>query len=161
MSRKTRCRPGSTLISWRVFLRQLLENAARFTPPGGRIFLRSWRSSTALEFVVEDTGPGIDPHDLPFVFEKFYRGRSGANKSKGSGMGLAISRAILIAHGGGIKASSAPRKGARFHFWIPLIGKEPAGIPFGSVNPSPALRETERGAEGDLGFDRDARGSIP
>jgi Histidine kinase-, DNA gyrase B-, and HSP90-like ATPase len=59
------------------------------------------------------------------IFEKFYRGKKVTHKSKGSGMGLAITRAILIAHGGGIEASSSSGKGARFRFWVPLIEKEP------------------------------------
>jgi two-component system sensor histidine kinase KdpD len=108
-------------------LRHLLENAARFTPSGGRIRLGSRRDGNRLEFSVEDDGPGIDASDLPFIFEKFYRGKRGASKSKGTGMGLAISRAILAAHGGGIVAESLPGKGARFRFWVPLVEKEPSG----------------------------------
>jgi two-component system, OmpR family, sensor histidine kinase KdpD len=107
-------------------LKHLLENAARHTPPGGRITLKTWRSAERIEFSVEDNGPGIDSLDLPLIFEKFYRGKSGLLKNKGSGMGLAITRAILIAHGGGIEASSAPGKGASFRFWVPLVVKEPA-----------------------------------
>jgi two-component system, OmpR family, sensor histidine kinase KdpD len=106
-------------------LRHLVENAARYTPPGCRITLKNWRSQERLEFAVEDNGPGIDSTDLPLIFEKFYRGKKVTHKSKGSGMGLAITRAILIAHGGGIEASSSPGKGARFRFWVPLIEKEP------------------------------------
>jgi two-component system sensor histidine kinase KdpD len=109
-------------------LRHLLENAARFTPSGGRISLRNWRTPERLEFAVEDTGQGIDAQDLPMIFEKFYRGHSGAHKSKGSGMGLAISRAILIAHGGGIDVASTPGKGAIFHFWVPLFEKQPGSL---------------------------------
>ena len=75
---------------------------------------------------MEDNGPGIDALDLPLIFEKFYRGKRGAGARKGSGMGLAISRAILAAHGGGIEASSTPGSGARFRFWVPLIEKEPS-----------------------------------
>ena len=63
---------------------------------------------------MEDNGPGIDAADLPLIFEKFYRGKRGAEQGKGSGMGLAITRAILLAHGGGIEASSVPGGGARF-----------------------------------------------
>jgi len=63
---------------------------------------------------------------LPLIFEKFYRGKQGAGARKGSGMGLAISRAILAAHGGGIEASSVPGGGARFRFWVPLIEREPS-----------------------------------
>jgi two-component system, OmpR family, sensor histidine kinase KdpD len=107
-------------------LRHLVENAARYTAPGGRITLKSWRTPERLEFSVEDNGPGIDSADLPLIFEKFYRGKKVTQKSKGSGMGLAITRAILIAHGGGIEAASSPGKGARFRFWVPLIEKEPA-----------------------------------
>ncbi len=106
-------------------LRHLLENAARHTPAGSRITLKSWRSEARLEFSVEDNGPGIDSMDLPLIFEKFYRGKRGVHKGKGSGMGLAITRAILIAHGGGIEVHSAPGKGARFRFWVPLVEREP------------------------------------
>jgi two-component system sensor histidine kinase KdpD len=106
-------------------LRHLLENAARHTPVGSRITLKSWRSAERLEFSVEDNGPGIDALDMPLIFEKFYRGKKSQHKTKGSGMGLAITRAILIAHGGGIEAASAPGRGATFHFWVPLVEKEP------------------------------------
>jgi two-component system sensor histidine kinase KdpD len=106
-------------------LRHLLENAARFTPPGGRILLSSRRLGERLEFFVEDDGPGIDAVDLPFIFDKFYRGKKRVGKSKGTGMGLAISRAILAAHGGGIEAESLPGKGACFRFWVPLVERQP------------------------------------
>jgi len=105
----------------RVF-RHLLENAARYCPPGSRIVLRSRRSGSRLEFSVEDNGPGIDPVDLPLIFEKFYRGKKSAGK--GTGMGLAIARAILAAHGGSIEVSSSPAEGTVFRFWVPLVEKE-------------------------------------
>jgi two-component system sensor histidine kinase KdpD len=107
-------------------LRHLLENAARHTPAGGRILLGCRRRGGRLEFRVEDEGPGVDPADLPFIFEKFYRGRESAAKGKGTGMGLAITRAILAAHGGGIEVESAPQRGASFRFWVPLVDREPA-----------------------------------
>ena len=106
-------------------LRHLLENAATYTPPGCRVTLSSRRVGDRLEFRVEDDGPGIEAQDLPLIFEKFYRGKQKANTRKGSGMGLAITRAILAAHGGGIEASSGPGKGATFRFWVPLVEKEP------------------------------------
>ncbi len=107
-------------------LRHLLENVASHTPPGSRVTLSSKRSEDRVEFTVEDNGPGIDAHDLPHIFEKFYRGKRETSRRKGSGMGLAITRAILAAHGGGIEATTVPGGGARFHFWIPLIEKEPS-----------------------------------
>ncbi len=107
-------------------LRHLLENVAGHTPPGSRVTLSSKRTDERLEFCVEDNGPGIDAQDLPMIFDKFYRGKGGAKMRKGSGMGLAITRAILKVHGGGIEASSVPGGGARFRFWVPLIDKEPS-----------------------------------
>jgi len=108
-------------------LRHLLENAARYSPPGSEIVLRSFRSSRRLEFAVEDNGAGIDRTDLPLIFEKFYRGKKSAAMGKGTGMGLAIARAILTAHGGGIEVSSVPGKGSAFRFWVPLVEKDPEG----------------------------------
>lgn len=104
-------------------LKHLLENAARYSPAGSRIALRSWRGAGRLEFSVEDDGPGIGAADLPYVFDKFYRGRAAAGK--GTGMGLAIARAILEVHNGGIDVVSTPGHGATFRFWIPLVEKEP------------------------------------
>ncbi len=106
-------------------LRHLLENADAYTPRGSRITLSSRRTADRLEFCVEDDGPGIDAADLPLIFEKFYRGNRRTAGGKGSGMGLAITRAILAAHGGAIEASSPPGKGATFRFWVPLVEKEP------------------------------------
>jgi two-component system sensor histidine kinase KdpD len=106
-------------------LRHLLENAAAYTPPGSHITLSSRRTDDRLEFCVQDDGPGIDALDLPLVFEKFYRGKRRTTAGKGSGMGLAITRAILAAHGGAIEASSVAGKGASFRFWVPLVEKEP------------------------------------
>jgi len=105
-------------------LRHLLENAASYTPAGSRIKLTSCCAGERLEFSVEDEGPGIDSHDLPMIFEKFYRGKRGAEVRKGSGMGLAIVRAILVAHGGSIEATSEPGAGACFRFWVPLATEE-------------------------------------
>lgn len=107
----------------RVF-RHLIENAARYSPPEGRIVLRSRRVAGRLEFDVEDDGPGIDKGDLPLIFEKFYRGKKSSRFGKGTGMGLAIARAILVAHGGGIEVKSDPGEGATFTFWVPLVEKE-------------------------------------
>ena len=92
-------------------------------PPGG-FAVRSRRNAGRLEFSVEDNGPGIDPVDLPFIFEKFYRGKKSVGKGKGTGMGLAIARAIVAAHGGGIEATSSPAQGTTFRFWVPLVEKE-------------------------------------
>jgi signal transduction histidine kinase len=106
-------------------LRHLLENAAAHTHPESRITLNSRRVDDRLEFGVEDDGPGIDALDLPLIFDKFYRGKQGQRRRKGSGMGLAITRSILKVHGGGIEALSVPGKGAKFRFWVPWMEKKP------------------------------------
>lgn len=98
----------------------LLENAARYTPPGSRIVIRSYQTPERVEFSVEDDGPGIDAHDLPQIFDKFYRGRQRTMTGKGSGMGLAICRSIIAAHGGAIDADSTLGQGTVFRFWLPV-----------------------------------------
>ena len=110
-------------------LRHLLENAAEHTQADSRISLKSYRKDGRLEFCVEDDGPGIDAVDLPLIFDKFYRGKRGKGRRKGSGMGLAITRSILKVHGGGIEVSSRPGMGAKFRFWVPLVEKEPGSNP--------------------------------
>jgi len=107
----------------RVF-RHLIENAALYSPPESRIVLRSRRVEGRLEFEVEDNGPVIDKVDLPHIFEKFYRGKRGAKLKKGTGMGLAIARAIMLAHEGGISVESNPEQGSTFRFWVPLVEKQ-------------------------------------
>jgi two-component system sensor histidine kinase KdpD len=110
----------------RVF-RHLVENAARYSPPASRIALGSRRCEGRLEFRVEDNGPGIDSADIPFIFEKFFRGKKSSARGKGTGMGLSIARAIVAAHGGQIEAISQPGHGATFRFWIPLMEEPPGG----------------------------------
>lgn len=101
-------------------LRHLLENAARYSPPESRIVLGCRKVAGGLEFTVRDEGIGIDATDLPHIFEKFYRGRKASRHGKGTGMGLAIVRALVKAHGGTIEAASAPGKGTTMTFRVPL-----------------------------------------
>lgn len=109
-------------------LRHLLENAARYTPETATIHLESRRTSTQIEFLISDNGPGIAPTDLPHIFDKFYRGKThttaqGGAALHGTGMGLAITRALLAAHNGEITVESTPGQGAAFHLTIPLHEK--------------------------------------
>jgi two-component system, OmpR family, sensor histidine kinase KdpD len=111
----------------RVF-RHLIENAVRYSPPDGRIVLRARRRDGRVEFEVEDNGPGIDKIDLPHIFEKFYRGKQSGTRGKGTGMGLAIARAIVRAHGGDLGVESSPEHGSTFRFWVPLVEKDPTEL---------------------------------
>ena len=83
----------------------LLDNAIKFTPPGGAVTVSLGADSQGVELVVADTGIGIPPDDLPLLFERFRRGRNAA-RYPGSGLGLALVRAIVRAHGGTVHAGS-------------------------------------------------------
>ena len=106
-------------------LNNLLDNAFRHTPNGGivRVACHDLQPGT-LQVTVSDTGPGIPISDLPHLFERFYRGdnTNGATK-KGYGLGLAISREIVRAHGGEIWATSEPGHGTTFVFTLPTAGR--------------------------------------
>jgi signal transduction histidine kinase len=107
----------------------LLDNAFRFTPPGGRVMVRASREGTEALVSVEDTGPGIPPEHLPYVFERFYRvDPSRSRVGGGTGIGLAIARSVVEAHGGRIWAESEPGRGSKFSFVIRL-SFEPVSAP--------------------------------
>lgn len=102
-------------------LHNLLSNGLRHTPMGGTVTVRAARVGDEVQVAVADTGEGIPPEDLPYVFERFYRAdRSRARTSGGSGLGLAIAKQIVEAHGGRIWARSWPGAGSTFAFSLPL-----------------------------------------
>ena len=107
-------------------LTNLLGNALRHTPGGGRVGVEVEARANDVHFRVSDTGAGIAPEHLPRVFERFYRvEKSRSREGGGSGLGLAISRALVEAMGGRIRAESeGPDKGATFAFTLPAA---PAG----------------------------------
>lgn len=85
----------------------LLSNALKYTPSGGRVVLETKGDGKVVEIVVSDTGSGISAEDLPFIFERFYRAdKSRTRLTGGSGIGLTISKAIIEAHGGSIEINS-------------------------------------------------------
>lgn len=104
-------------------LGNLLDNAIRFTPPGGEVRVRAWSEGEWVAIEVSDTGPGIPSEDLPRIFERFYR-RDRHRGGGGSGLGLAIARHAVEAHGGRIQAFSEPGRGARFVFTLPAVSEE-------------------------------------
>jgi signal transduction histidine kinase len=98
----------------------LLDNAFRFTPSGGEVTVRAVQENGSLEVSVEDTGPGIPAENLPWVFERFYRvDPSRSRDDGGTGIGLAIARSVVEAHGGKIWAESEVGHGSRFRFVLP------------------------------------------
>lgn len=116
-------------------LHNLLSNALRHTPAGGRVTIDGWQEGATVVIAVADTGAGIDPRDLPNIFERFYRADpSRARTSGGSGLGLAIARAVVEAHGGRIRATSEPGRGTTIQFALPLPGHPGAAPAGGPVN---------------------------
>jgi len=99
----------------------LLENAAKYSPGQSEIILRGAIDSHRLKVTVQDQGPGIPTNELTRVFDKFYRGAIRSVKRRyGTGMGLAIARGIIEAHGGRIWVESTPANGATFSFTVPV-----------------------------------------
>ena len=89
----------------------LLENAISFSPPGGRIAVVTRRIGTEIQIAVEDEGPGIPEENLERIFERFYTDRPQENFGQNSGLGLNISRQIVVAHGGRLWAENRPPAG--------------------------------------------------
>jgi two-component system sensor histidine kinase/response regulator len=97
----------------------ILGNAVKYSRPGGRILVKTGEEGDHVVISVADNGVGIAPEDLPFIFTDFYRGRSGQAVEKGCGLGLAISRRIVEAHGGSITVESEPGRGSTFTIRLP------------------------------------------
>jgi two-component system sensor histidine kinase KdpD len=102
----------------RRVLRHLLENAARYSPSGSPVRIGAALEADRLRVSITDLGQGIDEAEQVYIFDKFYRG-SRQRLLHGTGMGLAIAKAILRAHSGGIEVVSHRGQGATFTFWVP------------------------------------------
>jgi signal transduction histidine kinase len=111
----------------RIFqvLINLLDNAIKFTPKGGKVILSCEARVGEVQFAVKDTGPGINPKDLHKIFDPFWQAKPGAHF--GSGLGLAIARALVEQHNGRIWAESMPGGGTTVFFTIPQAdsGQQP------------------------------------
>lgn len=109
-------------------LENLLTNAAKFTPPGGRVQVALCASDGEVEVAVSDTGIGIPTEALPKIFDRFYQVDSSSTRRYGGiGLGLAIVKEIMQAHGSSIEASSAVGEGTTFRFRLPLVTARVAG----------------------------------
>ncbi len=111
-------------------VRNLVENAIRYTPEYGTITLTVRRDGARSLLLVEDTGPGIDAAALPQLFDRFTRADSGRNRAAGgTGLGLAIAQAIAHRHGGTIRVTSTVGVGSAFIVALPLAHIAPAALP--------------------------------
>ena|GEM_PF-2900312 len=98
----------------------LLGNAVKFTPDGGRILVTARQDGSVIEYSVKDNGPGIPERDLPHVFERYWQAKKTAHL--GAGLGLAIARGIAESHGGSVSVANSVDGGAVFSFTIPIAG---------------------------------------
>jgi heavy metal sensor kinase len=108
---------GDTQMIQRM-LSNLLDNAIKYTPPGGSVRVSVSENDGQVVVSVKDTGIGISPRDLPHIFERFYRGDESRSQS-GIGLGLSLARAIARGHGGDITTTSTPNQGSTFTITLP------------------------------------------
>ena len=99
----------------------LIGNALKFTPRGGRVSVRGWRATSSVRFAVEDTGPGILRDHQPHVFDRFWQAMNAPGM--GTGLGLSIAKTIVEGHGGTIGVESIPGQGSRFVFSLPIAAE--------------------------------------
>lgn len=116
---------GGQLVSGDSFwlgrmLENLLENALKYTPKGGSVTLRAAGRGNTATIEIEDTGKGIAPEELPYIFERYYHGKL-EDKGKSSGLGLSIAKEIAVQHGGNITVRSELGKGTVFTVTLPLL----------------------------------------
>lgn len=100
----------------------IVDNAVRHTPAGGRVTLELGRDETHTLVSVSDEGPGIPEESLPYIFDRFYRAQTSRDRATGgAGLGLAIARSIIVRHAGEITATNIEGRGARFTFRLPSL----------------------------------------
>jgi two-component system sensor histidine kinase KdpD len=104
----------------RLVLRHLLDNAVKYSPPSAAIRLSAEAGGEAATIRVWNGGPGLPEREKPRIFEKFYRGTAAGRQAAGTGMGLAIARQIMLAHGGDIQVESSEGQGVEFSLTLPI-----------------------------------------
>ncbi len=111
----------------RQVIANLLDNALKYTPAGGRVWIEASAEEDGVKIVVRDTGPGIPAEELPHIWERLYRGDR-SRSTPGLGLGLSLVQAIVRAHGGTVAARSLPEAGAEFTVRLPSASRWPATL---------------------------------
>jgi signal transduction histidine kinase len=108
----------------------LVDNALKYTPSGGRVSLSAARAGDSVEITVADSGPGIPPESLPHIFDRFYQVDPSRTRGvyRGAGLGLAIVREIVRTHGGKITVRSTVGQGSEFILYLPLVDPDASTI---------------------------------
>jgi signal transduction histidine kinase len=107
----------------------LVGNAIKFTPAGGRVSISALRAGQQVAISVEDTGMGIPEEDAKRVFDTFVRGKDKHGRAAGAGLGLALVRSLIELHGGRVEMHSSPGVGTKVTCWLPLRAKLPQNPP--------------------------------
>ena len=119
---ESRCAPGVCVSADRNRMRQvvanLLDNAIKYTPPGGRVEVHTGLDGAHALLTVTDTGPGIPEEELPRIWDRLYRGDA-SRSERGLGLGLSLVKAVVAAHGGRVEVVSSPRQGSSFVVRLP------------------------------------------
>ena len=102
-------------------LNNLISNAVKYSSKGTRIEIIGRVQTDEIRVCVKDDGPGIDPEDIPFIFDRFYRSDDAAENTKGAGLGLYLAKAIVEAHDGRIWVDERIKKGASICFSLPRL----------------------------------------
>ena len=108
----------------RQVIANLLDNALKYTPAGGRVGIEASGGEDGVRIVVRDTGPGIPAEELPHIWERLFRGDR-SRSTPGLGLGLSLVQAIVRAHGGTVTARSLPEAGAEFTVRLPPVARHP------------------------------------
>ena len=125
----------------------LVANAIKYTEKGGKVKVSLSKETERAKFSVQDTGVGIPEADLPYVFERFYRGDKSRSRGKdgaGFGLGLSIAHWIIRNHGGEIEVKSKTNKGSTFTVWLPLADKDCQEAPREAKEPALGVVQPER-----------------
>jgi signal transduction histidine kinase len=112
----------------RQAIANLIDNAVKYTPAGGKVWVRAMAQGDGAILQVRDTGPGVSPEEQPRIWERLYRGDQSRSAS-GLGLGLSLVRAIVEAHGGRASVTNAAEGGAIFELWLPLASIPKPGPP--------------------------------
>src|SRR6185436_6730812 len=106
----------------------MLDNALKQTPAGGSVTLSAAAVTEGVMITVQDSGPGIPAEDIPRVFERFYQVDKSRAHAEGLGLGLAITKEIVEAHGGSVSVESQVGHGAQFRVRLPLTRPDDATV---------------------------------
>lgn len=125
-------------------LLNLVDNAVKYTPQGGRVTLSLTKDDAWVKIAVQDTGIGIAPENIPNLFDRFYRvDKARSRDAGGTGLGLAIAKSVVEAHNGKITVESQLGKGSTFTVWLPLAETKSVSVPT-PVTPPPRFALNER-----------------